>query len=44
MSLRDDESVMDVEGVSLDRETAVYKDHGHLQRPAKTNRRQSLLI
>ncbi|KAK6033935.1 hypothetical protein COOONC_26670 [Cooperia oncophora] len=43
MTLRDDESVMDVEGVSLDREM-IYKDHNHLQRPSKSNRRQSLLI
>ncbi|WKY06396.1 hypothetical protein Q1695_006527 [Nippostrongylus brasiliensis] len=44
MTLRDDESVMDVDGVSLDREAIVYKDHNHLQRPTKATRRQSLLI
>ncbi|KAK5967133.1 Pct-1 [Trichostrongylus colubriformis] len=44
MTLRDDESVLDVEGVSLDREAIAYKDHNHLQRHSKSNRRQSLLI
>ncbi|VDM70681.1 unnamed protein product [Strongylus vulgaris] len=44
MSLKDDESVMDVEGVVLDRETISYKDHNHLHRPTKASRRQSLLI
>ncbi|KAJ1357752.1 choline-phosphate cytidylyltransferase [Parelaphostrongylus tenuis] len=47
MSLSEDESVMDVEGVSLDREPVSYKDHthlNHLHRPTKTSRRQSLLI
>ncbi|VDM57970.1 unnamed protein product [Angiostrongylus costaricensis] len=44
MSLSEDESVMDVEGVSLD---VAYKDHSHLnhlQRATKASRRQSLLI
>ncbi|KJH52713.1 kinase domain protein [Dictyocaulus viviparus] len=45
MSLSDDESVMDVEGVSLDRESTItHKDHNHVHRPSKANRRQSLLI
>uniref|UniRef100_A0A1I7XRK3 cyclin-dependent kinase n=1 Tax=Heterorhabditis bacteriophora TaxID=37862 RepID=A0A1I7XRK3_HETBA len=44
LQLRDEQSVMDLDGVDLEREPVGYKEHSQLHRLAKTNRRQSLLI